>query len=117
MSTSKNSEEYEVETFTIDKIIETSQEKRIRCLKLDIEGAELMALQGAKQSLAKGMIDFILVETTSRESNRALNESIFTILRNAKFEPYLALDSGKLVPFDKTWKDNFRYDIIWKLAV
>lgn len=116
VSTSKNSEEYEVETFTIDKIIETSQEQKIRCLKLDIEGAELMALQGAKHSLAKGMIDYILVETTSRESNRALNESIFKILQNANFKPFLASNNGQLLPFDKTWKDNFRYDIIWKLA-
>jgi len=43
----------EVETVTIDGVVESEGPKRLDFINLDIEGAELMALKGAAQSITR----------------------------------------------------------------
>lgn len=47
---------------TIDELVKTLKLNHIDLLKLDIEGAELKALMGAKHSLKQGKIDYIQLE-------------------------------------------------------
>lgn len=52
----------EVSIRTIDDFCRESQIEKIHLLKIDIEGAELLALKGAENFLKKGEIDFIQFE-------------------------------------------------------
>ena len=51
-----------IETTTIDAIIENYKIKNIDLLKLDIQGSELSALQGAENLLSNQRVAFILAE-------------------------------------------------------
>ncbi|KAF4740627.1 hypothetical protein FOZ62_004202 [Perkinsus olseni] len=55
--------EYESETITLDALL--PGEERIALLKIDVEGFELRALQGARQLLSQGRIDGIFFELNS----------------------------------------------------
>lgn len=43
----------EVRTYTIDEIVDREKLERVDFIKLDVEGAELLALHGAKQTLSR----------------------------------------------------------------
>jgi FkbM family methyltransferase len=64
-----------VEATTIDRICE--HYSRVRLIKLDVEGAELAALQGAKKTLAK--TDYVVVECNESQ------EAICQLLSDAGF--------------------------------
>jgi FkbM family methyltransferase len=53
---------YEVDAVTLDQYCETKGITHIAMLKIDIEGAEYYAFQGAEKTLQAGMIDVILFE-------------------------------------------------------
>ena len=52
-----------VETTTIDKFCQENQLDAIQILKLDLQGAELKALQGARRSLRRKAISLVFLET------------------------------------------------------
>jgi FkbM family methyltransferase len=51
-----------VQTLTIDNLVETMNFEEISLLKIDIEGAEVLALKGAMETLRKRKIKNILIE-------------------------------------------------------
>jgi FkbM family methyltransferase len=51
-----------IKTIVIDQFIEENNIKSVDFLKIDIEGSELMALKGARQSMRDGIIKQIMVE-------------------------------------------------------
>jgi FkbM family methyltransferase len=53
-----------VQTSTLDQFIADEQLEQIALVKLDVEGSEMMALKGARSSLAKKSILALLVEFT-----------------------------------------------------
>lgn len=70
---------YEVETVTLDELIAG---RRVGVLKIDVEGHELAALEGASDSLARGLIrDIVFEEHEPLPSpvSRALETHGFTI--------------------------------------
>jgi FkbM family methyltransferase len=48
----------EIETLSLDEIIESEGIGHVRLLKMDIEGHELPALRGLKKTLQAGLIDY-----------------------------------------------------------
>jgi FkbM family methyltransferase len=54
---------YRVFTHTVDELMDRFGLSRLAFLKLDVEGSEVPALQGAKRALARRAIDHIMVET------------------------------------------------------
>lgn len=106
---------YDVEAISIDDAVERLQVKRIACLKMDIEGAELIALQGAERVISAGRVDHVLVETTNHsDAERARNEGIVALLTSHGYAPHVPDRQGRLLPFRIHLDQRFRTDIIWK---
>lgn len=59
-----------VKTISVDDLCEQKDINKIRYLKFDIEGAELVSLKGASKMLGSKGIDYILVESMFNESSR-----------------------------------------------
>lgn len=70
----------EVEAETIDNIVKKYiPNKLIKCLKIDVEGAEVEVLKGAEQTLKK--VDYIIIE-----ARKDTIDSVFTFLEQKKFK-------------------------------
>ena len=52
----------DVELTTVDNFVEENNIKKIDVLKLDVQGAEFLVLNGAKQSFEKGIVKMIYTE-------------------------------------------------------
>lgn len=55
----------EIETITLDEFVEDEKIKKIDLIKMDAERSEDLILEGAKRTLASGMIDRIICEIPS----------------------------------------------------
>jgi FkbM family methyltransferase len=115
--------QYHVDVRTVDGLMRTHGIDRLRFLKLDIEGSEVPALEGASGALAAGAIDYVMVETEIDASVAAqceVNHRLVGILRGAGFVPYRMLRSGALRPFDMDGAlkhtKRIRTDLMWALA-
>ncbi|MCI4669185.1 MAG: FkbM family methyltransferase [Bacteroidia bacterium] len=109
---------YKLPAYSIDDFCSTRGIEQIKFLKLDIEGAELSALQGAQNLLSKQAIDLILVETTIDESKNSLtkmNNEIQDILEYNGYKSYSLSKNGHLIPIDLRNESLLRLDIIWSL--
>lgn len=106
---------YEVEAVTLDEVVARNQLTRIACVKVDIEGAEYIALLGAQNLLRTGAVDHWLVETTNlRPVSRAMNEKVIALLRSHGYRPFLPDRRGRLGPYQIDLSTTFRCDIIWR---
>jgi hypothetical protein len=56
------------EPVTIDNLVETINVEEITLLKIDVEGAEVLALKGAINTLNKKMVKNMLIEYHSFEN-------------------------------------------------
>lgn len=104
--------EYLIDTITVDTLCKMNAIQSVRYLKLDVEGAELMSLQGAVGMLEKKKIDYILIETTFSEENTGMNTEMQTLLRGYGYKPYF-LANDKLQAADLSHLFNMCQDIIW----
>ena len=69
-----------VNTITLDKLFDDYNIKHVNLLKLDIEGSEYRALLGARNSLKKGIIDYISFEYNQTWINNGASiEKIFNL--------------------------------------
>lgn len=94
---------YPVTTRSVDSLMDEYGIRKLRFLKLDVEGSELPALHGASRSLSEGRIDFVMVETDLNGSDRELcriNGQVSQLLANSGFAPHRMSQSGSLKPFD-----------------
>lgn len=103
---------YEVDVSTVDDLCDRYGIDAVRYLKLDVEGAELMALQGAARQLAAARIDFVLVETDFKE---AVTADIERLLSGYGYSPFKADGGGRLHPI-RIAEQQGRFDVIWKAA-
>lgn len=62
--------EVEVAAITLDELLSTSSLPHVNVLKVDVEGHELDVLEGAQQSLAQQMYDFVYIEVGFDPDNR-----------------------------------------------
>lgn len=111
-SKADNDSAYEVETITIDDLVTENQLKKIKLLKLDVEGAELKALYGSIESIKNKQIDYILIETGFSNTKKAYNNEIYTLLTSSNYKPYRMLRNS-LVALDFFNSNNKRQDVIW----
>jgi FkbM family methyltransferase len=77
----------QIEIITLDAFVERQHISRIHVLKTDTEGYELEVLSGARNTLAAGRVQAILVETTLTDSNNfhVPLDSIRQLLGNYSF--------------------------------
>ena len=96
----------EVLTTTIDRIVETRSLDRIDFLKMDIEGHELHALHGARQSLAEGRIRALSFEFgTSNVNSRSFFRDFWNLLTPLGYKIYRVLPSARLMPIREYYED------------
>jgi FkbM family methyltransferase len=87
---------YYVKSVTVDSLVKKFGIKKLDLIKLDIEGAELLALRGAMKTIEK-MKPKIIIETHSKELHqdvlKFLRRSSYKIdLEKIKFEnPFIAI--------------------------
>lgn len=104
--------EYLIDTITVDTLCKNNRIETVRYLKLDVEGAELMAIKGAQRMLTNKKIDYILVETDFHEEYQDVNSEIAGLLSGYGYRPYfLTADRLKPIAFDSL--SNIRQDVIW----
>ncbi len=99
----------QVQTITLDTLVSEMRLDRISLLKIDIEGAELLAMQGAMQSLKSKTIKNLIVEYHSLENYRLL----LSLLQSLGFECSTHKSAER---DDPTGFGNFAGHIIAKLS-
>jgi FkbM family methyltransferase len=104
---------YEIPTWSLDDFTAQRGLGQIRLIKLDVEGAGLPALKGAKRILEERKADFILVETTQNDTQRSLNREIAALL-SPGYAPFDIRQDGSLNPFDLEAQASYRLDVMWK---
>lgn len=107
---------HQVRVFSLDDYCDAHGIARIAFLKLDIEGSELKALQGATRLLSEGAIRTILVETSLEAHLRPNAEAIDGLLRSAGYRSHRAKRDGMLVPINVLEQRELREDILWTLG-
>lgn len=86
-----------VELMTLDQFCRIEKIEKINFLKLDIEGHEFSALEGAQQLLSDGLIDIIQFEFGENNiSSRTFLLDFIKILNNYEF---FRIAPGGIVPF------------------
>jgi FkbM family methyltransferase len=96
-----------VNQITLDSLIATKKIKKINFLKLDVEGAEYQCLLGAKESLRKGIIEYIQLEydQTWLEAGGSIKK-ILGLCKEFGYKLY-RIDSKRLLSISKY---NFNLD-------
>jgi FkbM family methyltransferase len=92
-----------VETTTIDDFVHKERISEVRLLKLDIEGAETDALLGAKESLGRGLFEWILLEAEPQRL-RAFGrngEEISSLMERNGYAPVAVVREDRLMPVDE----------------
>jgi FkbM family methyltransferase len=92
----------QVEVTTIDQVIVDQQIDVVDFMKMDIEGAELAALQGAQQALTRGAIRAVSFEFGSGNINsRTYFRDFWDLLTPLGFKIYRMLPNGKTWPVER----------------
>jgi len=92
-----------VQTSTLDQFIADEQLEQIALVKLDVEGSEMMALKGARSSLARKSILALLVEFTEDNIHKSgfSAPELANELISFGYHPYkLGHDKVELTPFE-----------------
>ena len=96
----------EVETITLDSVIENHGLACIDFLKMDIEGHELDALKGATKSLEARRIKALSFEFGSGNINsRTFFRDFWDLLHPLNYQIYRILPSSRLMPIKEYYED------------
>ena len=103
-----------MDIFTIDQIFNELKWGKVDLLKLDIEGSEMEALEGAKKSFEKEIINITQIEynPTWIKANRSL-ENLFDFKEKFSLDMFRLTKTG-LLPLNKYHHslDDFNYQNI-----
>jgi FkbM family methyltransferase len=92
-----------VKTETLDEVVKNEALTRVDVIKMDVEGHEFFALQGAKETL-RNFHPTLLVEIseTALMNQRCTSSQIFTFLDDMGYRMYIfSKQTGLPVPLDK----------------
>ncbi|MGM5629753.1 FkbM family methyltransferase [Apibacter raozihei] len=89
---------YEVQTETLDRFIKNHQIEKISFIKIDVEGAEIKVIEGAKETLRK-FRPTLLIEVEERHHNQNIWNIIQPILELGYLSFYLDRETLELKEF------------------
>lgn len=95
-----DAQEYKVSIQTIDYYVEANQVSHCDLIKLDVEGAEMMVLQGAQSFLQSGNWPIWAIEMnpqSSKEFGYTPEDLLLFLQENAKYNIFLAYRNGSFV--------------------
>jgi FkbM family methyltransferase len=109
---------YEVPTRSIDEIMDHYSLERLAFLKLDVEGSEWPAIQGAARALRDGRIDHVMVETYIDRDAPRHEAEIIDFMAVSGYRPHLMSRTGRLTPVDLRTRGCaiWRGDVMWTKA-
>lgn len=91
----------------MDDIIEEYKIERVDFMKMDIEGHELEALQGAKKSLKNKVIRALTFEFGIRNINsRTYFRDFYELLSSLDYQIYRILPSSQLMHIKEYYEDR-----------
>lgn len=95
----------QIDSVTLDTFIKEKSLKKIKLLKIDVEGAELLVLQGAQKALAAGKINVVLFEINKNIADYGYKANdIFNLLRKNKYLIYEFNQDGKMLKIQKKFE-------------
>lgn len=96
----------DVETVTVDQVIDEHGLEVVDFMKMDIEGHELHALRGASRSLRDGKIRALTFEFGSSNINsRSYFRDFWDLLTPHGYRLYRILPSARLMPIHEYYED------------
>lgn len=113
LATHSNKNTISIQTITLDSFVKKYNISHIDVIKIDIEGAELLALSGGKESLSKLKNSIIFSECNTK----ALKEfsktpaDLLAMLEQLEYTPYLLINEfdKQALPFSKNaWEEMLR---------
>ena len=104
-----------VEAIALDEYLKTENTLEIRLIKIDIEGAELFALQGMTKTIIKYK-PILMVEISAEATKSSYDRmQVFTFLQQHNYDWYVLKESGELMrPNDLYLNDYTNYVFICK---
>ncbi|MCK9401163.1 MAG: FkbM family methyltransferase [Bacteroidales bacterium] len=93
----------QVQAITLDDFVLRENIKKIRLLKLDIEGAETDALIGASNLLKSGLVDFILVEVDPYRLKAFghTGQELASLIEKNGYLPVCMIENDTIIPLSK----------------
>lgn len=109
-SSSSGGQTVEVETLTIDDFVTAAKVEQVHAVKIDVEGAEPMVLQGMRKLLASPTRPILLVEHnyTALKRAGASAEKLFSDIVAHGYLPHVILN-GKLIAVSGLVEPERRY--------
>lgn len=98
---SAQAQKIDVETVTLDSLLDLKEIDYIHFMKVDVEGAEELVVRGARESLKSQRIGIIMIEVCPSnlqnfDTNQAIIDKLF---KDCGYEGFI-LEHGKLVKFN-----------------
>lgn len=91
-----------VQTTTLDSYAKKHQLRRINLLKIDVEGAELKVIKGAKKLLHNQLIDVIIFEVNDSSSQTTQdNDKLQLLLKEEGYVLFSLVEEGKMLPYHR----------------
>ncbi len=96
------------EVDTLDRSLDEFGEPRCRLWKLDVEGAELAALEGAREHIGQGRVDAIWIEL-----HPANVDAVNTMLRTCGYRPYRIRTNGTPLALNDAALRKFAHSVVY----
>jgi FkbM family methyltransferase len=115
---SSEGERYTIQTHNVDELMQEHGLSRLAFLKLDVEGSEVPALQGAQRAIARQAIDHIMVETyVDKDDPRSVTlvDTMCDLLESSGYRPHSMRRNGTIRPVElrASRVRKWRSDIMW----
>lgn len=102
-----------IRSVTLDEFVRRQKIKKIRLIKVDVEGYEYRVLKGASEILRKGIVDFLLIEI-NRDSllYNIDSTATFKFIKSLGYKTYYFRNSMRLTPISKIDNNKKTVNII-----
>ena len=98
---------------TLDAFVKKNNIGKVKILKIDVEGAEMKVLKGARKSLNDNRIDTLIIEVNKKMKDFGyITNQLFSFLKNLNYKTYKYSENGKLVSWKNSEKTENTFNII-----